>query len=543
MGLNKMKEKWPDFVSSVKHYTKPRVKLHITGKGDYYTEGYRSFNQREWKGAKDTAYDFSQWLKVYGYMLVKLGKHPVALVKSFIRYPWMSSYLTAANMLDRHKLGLRGNQLRYTQEQFYGVIRNSVDVIAKNIERDENLRPHSKQAAALRAKTVMFDEMTPSLIMGGFPMLDWLDVAMSPVCLPGEVDQNANIYYIDMAERTGLAADVCPLPEAEVGCALADDYPRVGSSFITSSMPCDGSIGAALFMNRYMKKIPFYEITPPQRFNDHDTDEYAVDDIKNVIHFIEETYNVKWDWDAFWEYAKQYNLTTQCMLEKWDVNKTAYPQVVEGALSLQREYEFQTAACMDPFMAKQDLKVTQMMLKGYEEDKAANNIPYRHKAIVWCCPAHYYTHFTTWADETWGIRTVLDMECMLSYHMFHIGDKEQALMDVASSYERMMMRSHSNGGYPNALDTCWEMCEQFNVDIVIMFSHVSCKNFSGLHGLFDEQAREHGVHLIWVEHDLMDPRTVSRKSMRDSVNKYMTTVFREEPLDPTYVDYSDELTW
>ena len=46
-----------------------------------------------------------------------------------------------------------------------------------------------------------------------------------------------------------------------------------------------------------------------------------------------------------------------------------------------------------------------------------------------------------------------------------------------------------------------------------------------------------------LQHDLMDPRTVSRKAMRDAVNKYMSTVFREEPLDPTYLDYSDELTW
>ena len=56
--------------------------------------------------------------------------------------------------------------------------------------------------------------------------------------------------YVDAAERMGLAADVCPLPSAEVGCAIVDDYPQVGSSFITSSMPCDGSLGAALFMDR-----------------------------------------------------------------------------------------------------------------------------------------------------------------------------------------------------------------------------------------------------------------------------------------------------
>lgn len=39
----------------------------------------------------------------------------------------------------------------------------------------------------------------------------------------------------------------------------------------------------------------------------------------------------------------------------------------------------------------------------------------------------------------------------------------------------MMMRSHTNGGYANLLDECWRMCEMFNVNIVIMYDHVSCK--------------------------------------------------------------------
>ena len=66
---------------------------------------------------------------------------------------------------------------------------------------------------------------------------------------------------------------------------------------------------------------------------------------------------------------------------------------------------------------------------------------------------------------------------------------------------------------------------------------------SGLQGLFDEQAREKGVHLIWVEHDLMDPRTVSRRDMRSKVNNYMVNVFQEEPLDPSLVEFEDDVTW
>ena len=121
--------------------------------------------------------------------------------------------------------------------------------------------------------------------------------------------------------------------------------------------------------------------------------------------------------------------------------------------------------------------------------------------------------------------------------------KEQALADLVRCYEKMMMRSHTNGGYVNLLDECWKMCEKFNVNIVIMYDHVSCKNVGGLHGLFEDQARERGIHLIWVPHDVMDPRTVSRREMREAFNQYMITVLREEPLDPTLLDYEDALSW
>ncbi|MBK5253613.1 MAG: 2-hydroxyacyl-CoA dehydratase [Peptostreptococcaceae bacterium] len=513
------------------------------GMGNFYDANHRAFTHREWKGFKDTAYDFGRWLKLYGFMAAKLGVHPILMIKALMRYRWMVSFITASNMVDRHTIGLRGKELRYTHEAFFSLVHNSVVNIAKLIEKDEHLRPNNKKAAKLRKNTVMFDEMTPSFIMAGFPTVEWFDIAMFVIGMPGEVDQNANMYYIDAIEHFGLASDVCPLPAAEAGAAVVDDYPIVGNTYITSSMPCDGSIGQTTFMGRYFKDIPVFQVTPPQRFNEPEVNEYAVKNLEKCISFIEENYNVKWDWDAFWEGCKVYNEEAQCAINKWDVNCTDYPQVCGGALSLPREYEFQSAGCMDPYMYKTDLKIDKMMKKGYEEDKKNDANKPKYRAIVWACPAHYYTNFTYWAQHCWGVKCLIDMECMLSYHMFHIGDEKQAMVDMAKSYERMMMRSHTNGGYANSLDECWKMCEKFNTNIVIMYDHVSCKNVGGLHGLYEDQARERGIHLIWVPHDLMDPRTVSRKAMRDAMNNYMINVFREKPLDPTLIDYDDNLTW
>ena len=40
--------------------------------------------------------------------------------------------------------------------------------------------------------------------MGGFPTLDWIDIAMFTIGEPGEVDQIANMHYIDKIEELGM---------------------------------------------------------------------------------------------------------------------------------------------------------------------------------------------------------------------------------------------------------------------------------------------------------------------------------------------------
>ena len=512
------------------------------GLGDLYSGDHRAMKHREWRGVKDTMYDYWRWLKLLAMLGGKLGPVSVQLVKALKRYRWMMSYLTTPAFADRHTVGLRGYELRYTHEQFFALLQNSAAMVRDLLERDAHLNPKSKKAAALREKTVIFDEMMPFQLMAGFPTLKGIPLQMIPVFEAGEVDQQANMYYIDAIEHFGLASDVCPLPGAECGCAVVDDYPDAGKLFISSTMPCDGSVVSTMYMERYFRHLDCYQITPPQRFNEDQVQEYAVKNLKGAIRFIEEHMGVTFDWDAYFKVMARHNEETKFMLDKWDINCTPYPQICGAGLALHREYEFQIASSLDDYFVKADRRVNRMMLKGYERDKALDNKA-RYRAIVWSCPAHYYSNFTYWAQNCWGIKTLVDMECMLTHHFYDLEDKEASLVDMAKGYERMTMRSHSNGGYVNALDECWKMCKKFNANIVFMYNHVSCKNFAGLQGLFEDQARERGIHLIWIEHDLMDPRTVSRKAMRDRVNRYMITVFRAEPLDPSLVDYDDDLTW
>ena len=322
--------------------------------------------------------------------------------------------------------------------------------------------------------------------------------------LVSEIDQLTCVPYIDAVESFGLPADTCPVPSSECGALVIDALPHMGSLFISSSMPCDGSSMASSYFSRRFPEIPVFHLCFPTQYEDEATVQSGAEDIKACIKFVEDTVGIKWDWDNYFTVIKRFNQETKYELNKWDINKTQYPQIVGPVYEL--------------FRGKM-----------------------RHRAIVWSCPAHYYANFSNWLANCWGIMVLVEMESLNFTKELETEDKEEALRDLARLYERMVMRRHTNGGYQHVVDECWRQCEEWNAEIVIMYQNVACKNMATVQGLLDEQGRERGLHLIWEEHDLMDPRTVSRRSMRDKVNDYMRTVFQEEPVDPSLLDFEDDV--
>ena len=228
------------------------------------------------------------------------------------------------------------------------------------------------------------------------------------------------------------------------------------------------------------------------------------------------------------------------------MNKTDYPQVFGSNLALYTETNYMAICGKVPAFREVDRKITQLAERAYRKQKKAANA-YRHRAIVWGVQSHFYMDFLVWLLNCWGIVPLTDMLSMVSTRELVTEDtpenREQAYYDMAWLTENMIMRNRTHGGYKVLLDELWEYCEQFNADMVILWEHMSCKALDGMHGLFEERAREHGIHLVWVTHDLFDPRVISRQGVRQQVNDYMRTVMQEEPVDPSLEILKDEKSW
>ncbi len=495
--------------------------------------------RREWRGLRDTLYYFFQWLGVLG-ILAKVIVKP-RNVKGFFRYRWMSNFLAVPMMLDRVTEGLRGSYLRMACIEYHLIIKEMAAIVDSLFRGDRRMGNDK----AFSDKTVLLDENEMSAIMMGFPTLHGLSREIPCVYTSNLLTQHSLMHYLDVVQEYGLPGDVCPMPAAEAGISIDDDFCVLGKCAIQCNTTCDGSLlGNGIISKRLELEdgIPCFQLGVPLRHTEDDVQDYAAGEVRNAIKFIEEQTGEKWDWDYYFECAHRVNLATRTRMEWLEMNKTDYPQFIGMNLCVYTETNYMGVSGKVPEFTKTDEKLTRIAEKALK-NKEMYCPEYRHRAIVWGVQSQYFFEFLLWLQNCWGILPLTDMLSMLSTRILSEDDKDMAMKDLAWLYENMIMRNRTHGGYKTLLDNLWEYCEEFRADTVILWEHMSCKALEGMHGLFEEKARQRGIHLIWVSHDLVDPRIMTKQGMRDQVNRYMRTVMREEPVDPSLEHVNDDNVW
>ena len=291
--------------------------------GSFYTDG-KVRSRREWRGVADTFYDYTRWLHIMG-VLTKFIVKP-RNIKAFFRYRWMANYLASPMMVDRHMQGLRGAQLRIAHTEF-DLVLEDVAKLLDNLFRGDRRIGNDEE---LSKKVVLMDENEMTAVMMGFPNLKCLSRETPAVYVSVLLNQFAACHYIDVAQEFGLSGDVCPMPEAEAGVSIDDDFPVLGACAIQCNTTCDGSLMGNGVISKRLEledQIPCFQLAAPLRHREDDVQEYAAQEIRNAIKFIEEHTGEKWDWDYYFTCAKRVNESTRHRMDWLDMNKTDYPQV------------------------------------------------------------------------------------------------------------------------------------------------------------------------------------------------------------------------
>lgn len=510
------------------------------GLASIYTDKTGIYKHREWRGLKDTAYDYKMWCGLWGTLLKWALGHPVTNVKALFRYRWMYDYLKVPSFYDRIMEGARGAALKASRNNMNALAVSVTQLLDTLFEADLHLHPGDEKAIKAGEKILPVDELIPALIFKGFPDLKpilWQEI---PEYLPSLINCHSPEYYIAQTESYGLPADVCPLPVTELGIAIDDDYPVVAAKgFVSCNMPCDGSIMTSALQDRRYQ-LPTYPLNIPLRWKRDDVQEYAIAELREMIKFVEKQYDTKYDWDALRAAIAIWNEQVELRREKWELNRTDIPPHTGSTMWLYSIFEHQVTGGETPCL-ENDKKVNAYLREQVSNRECPKVI--KHRAVIWNTPANMYANFNAWILNCWGVDVVADMIDFMGFDTIDTTSEDTILAGLAKQIQGATMRVHTKGGIHVMFDDLWAKVAEYNADMVIMFDQISCKGVGAINGLFEEEARKRGINFVWVKQDLFECTSISRRDMREDINDYMSLVMREEPLDPSLVDFDDSECW
>ena len=119
--------------------------------------------RREWRGIKDTLYDFSRWLYLWYIVIdVTLSK---GAVKGLFRYRWLTNYIVVPHLMDKFTIGMRDETLRITHTAMDFVIKDVASLIKYWLRGDRRCG----NDVEFSNQCILSDENAMTLPLMGFP--------------------------------------------------------------------------------------------------------------------------------------------------------------------------------------------------------------------------------------------------------------------------------------------------------------------------------------------------------------------------------------
>ena len=131
------------------------AKLNSNELGKLNKPGKKCATHREWRGFKDTMYDFSRWL----HNLVVMSKFimkPTTLKAAFT-YRWFGNYMAAFDYIDRHVEGVRGPQLRIAHIEYDSIVEHLTQTMDTLFKCDKRIGNKKGKYDELNKKLVIMD--------------------------------------------------------------------------------------------------------------------------------------------------------------------------------------------------------------------------------------------------------------------------------------------------------------------------------------------------------------------------------------------------
>ncbi len=501
------------------HDIAARIKSRLTGLKDpagfYFRNSLAGFALESGRPGDILIYA-KYWLLIWGMIFKFVGtllfkKGPIGTIRVLINYPWIFILLRATQLQARMSHGRKGAYLESTGLVIYSIAVTLVQMLDEVIYDPEHL--------------LIEEDLVPPEIGRAMGLNVWLVEALG-ILLPF-LKPDAAEKYIDEIENLGINPDACSFVKNAMGMIIRGHMPK-GTCIVSSNMPCEAGMASYSFIQRKWG-VPVYRVDAPAHLYDERAEKLFVQDLKGMIAFLEEHTPGRMDWDRLREICTARNRMMELELELWDMMRTRPAPLASEAVWLSHLWHFYWFPG-NPVGVRLFEKLVELARKNYNsKTPAVENEKYR--AVLWNPPFPNFVDIFNILERRYGITVLMDSMSYNRHSFIDTSTPDSMLKGLAAIILQGPMVRHTRGPVENYIEDVFRVYKQFDLDMVWVANHLSCKSGQGATAILRERCRKEGIPLLVLEYDLLDTRIVSQDNMLRQADHFMENVMKSPRID------------
>ncbi len=335
----------------------------------------------------------------------------------------------------------------------------------------------------------------------------------------GQSSQDRIEQLLDPGEGYGLGNEVCSPHRIAVGQATTRQMPRP-SFIVSTSTSCDQTLKLyEVLADIY--EVPLYTLDSP--FIDNEAAVlYAREDIKSLIHFLEEQTGRTLAQSRLREVLK----ISKATYDYWDKIselRKAVPAPTGGRQSI-KDFSILLTCCGQ----EEGLRYYQARYEELKEkvDKGEGYIPNERHRVAWLYVLPMFDlKIADWMEKEHGAVIVQDSFGYAS---------DDIVLDPADPINYLVKKplkwafirqTYSPNEYSHFAERQAKLCRDYKADVAIVLAHWSCSQYCGTIRLLKEEiSAQLGIPFFVLDGDIMDPRVVSSAQMRAKLDEFFAMV-------------------
>jgi len=311
----------------------------------------------------------------------------------------------------------------------------------------------------------------------------------------------------------GLASEICSPHRGLAGAFALGALPRP-DAMLWSNLICDNTAKSGELIMEINDCPGFYLDHPFQHTEAEE--KYLIDELKDMIHFLEEKSGQKMDWDKLSEIVARMDRQIELFREISELRKAVpSPFHIRGFLQLlTADY-----LCPGQPEAIEYLEALRQELSEMVREGKGAVSPERFRLMTLFVPPMYMIGFLEKIGQEYGAVSVVDP--LFTHWAEGRLDPARPLESVAKK-SALIPERHSMYGPldEQALKDIIDCAEQYKVDGAVYWAFMGCRHTCATIRLFKDILNEIDVPMLTIDCDIVDPTINSEEEIRGKLEQF-----------------------